>query len=392
MKTAIIGASSAGLYLAIFLKKKHPENEVVVFDKNDKIGKKLYATGNGRCNLLNSATGPKDFNHPIYMGPLLEKYDLPRLKSELGSIGVELVNDGAYVYPASLSAASFVKYLTDVALALGVEFRLSTKVFDYQKTSGWLLKTDKGDFLFDRLVFATGGMSQSKLGSDGSLFLVFFRHGYQIVPLKPSLCPIATKEDTASLSGLRHEARVTVNADGRIIHEEEGEVLFKDDGLSGIVIFNCEASIAHLSYEAAVSLSLDLFPAISQTELASRLLADQKINPKFFLDAFLAPALRDYILKEAGPFAKGKSLTKVEVYEVAKAMKGLELHFDHAYSFDNSQVTSGGVSLDEVGDHLFSKSEEGIAFAGECLDIDGLCGGHNLTWCLISALLISEAS
>ena len=207
MKTAIIGASSAGLYLAIFLKKNHPEYEVVVFDKNEKIGKKIYATGNGRCNLLNTATSPKDYNHPSYMEPLLKTYDYPRLKAELNGLGIEVVSEGVNVYPASLQASSFVKYLTDLALKLGVEFRLSTKIVGYHHAKNWILETDQGASSFDKIVFATGGKSQPKLGSDGSLFPVFSAHGYRLVPLKPSLCPIVTLEKTKSLSGLRHVLR-----------------------------------------------------------------------------------------------------------------------------------------------------------------------------------------
>jgi len=390
MKTAIIGASSAGLYLAIFLKKNHPEYEVVVFDKNEKIGKKIYATGNGRCNLLNTATSPKDYNHPSYMEPLLKTYDYPRLKAELNGLGIEVVSEGVNVYPASLQASSFVKYLTDLALKLGVEFRLSTKIVGYHHAKNWILETDQGASSFDKIVFATGGKSQPKLGSDGSLFPVFSAHGYRLVPLKPSLCPIVTLEKTKSLSGLRHEAHLSVHVDVSIIHEEAGELLFKDDGLSGIVAFNCEAAIARLPSPKNVILFVDLFPSLSEEELLLRLERDHLLNPSFFLDAFFVPALRDYVLKEAGLVEKNGSLKKTDLIPLVKTMKNLVFHYSRAYPFENSQVTSGGIALSDVDASFCSKSEKGIAFAGECLDIDGLCGGHNLTWCLISALIISE--
>jgi predicted Rossmann fold flavoprotein len=386
MNVAIIGASSAGLYTAIFLKKAHPDYRVEVFDKNEKIGRKLAATGNGRCNLLNLSTGPEDFNYPLYMEPLLKEYPYAVLKKALGSLGVQLVSDGVYVYPATMNANSYVKYLSDLANSLGIVFHLKTKVLDYEGGAPWTLLCGNETFKADALVFAPGGMSSPNLGSDGSLFTTFFRHGYNIIPLKPSLCPIATKEKTKSLLGLRHAAKVTVTADGRLVHEEEGEVLFKEDGLSGIVIFNCESFICRLIGTPEVSLWLDLFPAIHLADLTESLVSSAALNPTFFLDAYLQAPLRDYVLKAAG-VSLSKALSKSDLFKIAKAMKGLEFHFDHAYDFASSQVTAGGVDLNDIDEMMKSKLEKNVSFVGEALDVDGLCGGYNLTWCLISSLL-----
>ena len=176
MNVAIIGASSAGLYTAIFLKKKHPDYQIEVFDKNEKVGRKLAATGNGRCNLLNLSTGPEDFNYPLYMEPLLKEYPYSALKEALGSLGVQLVSDGVYVYPATMNANAYVKFLYDVATSLGVIFRLKIKVLDYEGGTPWTLLCGNETFKADVLIFATGGMSTPNLGSDGSLFTTFFRH------------------------------------------------------------------------------------------------------------------------------------------------------------------------------------------------------------------------
>lgn len=385
MNVAIIGASSAGLYTAIYLKKKHPEYRVEVFDKNEKIGRKLAATGNGRCNLLNHGTLPADYNHPLYMEPLLQEYPFQRLSEELASLGIALTSEGDYVYPATLSANAYVKYLNDLALSLGVIFHLKVKILDYQKANPWGLYDGEKTYPFDQLIFATGGVSAPNLGSDGSLFTTFFQHGYHVLTLLPSLCPIATVEKTKPLLGLRHEAKVTVTADGRLVHEEVGEVLFKDDGLSGIVIFNCEAFICRLQGKPEVELILDLFPEIHLADLTSALVKAEALNPRFFLDAYLQAPLRDYVLKIAG-LKQENAKSKNDLFKIAKAMKGLSFHFDHAYGFANSQVTCGGIDLNDVDDAFRSKIEPNVAFVGEVLDIDGLCGGHNLTWCLISAL------
>lgn len=386
---SIIGASGAGLYLSIFIKKKHPEWRVMVFDKSKKAGRKVLATGNGRCNLLNMNSKPEDYNHPIYMKPILEKYPFGELQFRLAELGVILTNEGDLVYPLTNSASSYVNLLEEKARQLGVEFVFESEFIDYSVGEIIEFKTSSGSYSCDKLIFATGGKSQSKLGSDGKLFPLLGKHGYQIVPLQPSLCPIKVREKVKPLSGIRHQAKVHVSASGVAIHEEEGEVLFKDDGLSGIVIFNCSAYINRLG-NPDVEISLDLFPKVQFATLVKDLEDSAKKNPGFFLDAYLVPPLKDYVLSVAKVDSK-KPIEKKEVFKIAKAIKDLRFSFAGSYGFENSQVTMGGISLTEVGEDLSSKRENGVYFAGEMLDVDGLCGGHNLGWCLISSLLIADS-
>ncbi|MBP5217221.1 MAG: NAD(P)/FAD-dependent oxidoreductase, partial [Bacilli bacterium] len=174
------------------------------------------------------------------------------------------------------------------------------------------------------------------------------------------------------------------------IAREEGEVLFKKDGLSGIVIFNCSSYISHLGNADGVKIILDLFPQVNQTTLTTDLFDAMKLHPSYFLDAYLTPALRDYVLKEAN-LPTPKSADKVYCYKLAKAMKGLCFHYAGSYGFEDSQVTIGGISLRNIDASLTSSLEKHVSFAGETLDVDGLCGGHNLTWCLVSALVVSKS-
>ena len=391
MKIAVIGASGAGLYLALFLKKYHPKFEVHVIDKNKKIGRKLLATGNGHCNLLNMKTGPEHFNHPSYLESYLKDYPFGELQHELATLGVILTNDGDYLYPLSYSASSHVNYLVETAIHMGVQFKMEVKVEDYSpKEKTVILHTDKGDLTYDHVIFATGGKSQENLGSDGSMYPIFEKHGYEILPLKPGLCPIKTKENTKSLAGERHKGKVYILIDDFVAREEEGEVLFKKDGLSGIVIFNCSSYISHLGNTNGVKIILDLFPQVNTTTLTTDLFAAMKVHPTFFLDAYLSPALRDYVIKEAG-VAQPKEADKVYCYKIAKAMKGLTFHFLDTYGFADSQVTIGGISIRNIDHNLSSSIEKHVSFAGEVLDVDGLCGGHNLTWCLVSSLVVAKS-
>ncbi len=391
MKIAVVGASGAGLYLALFLKKYHPDFEVDVIDKNKKIGRKLLATGNGHCNLLNMKTGPEHYNHPSFLESYLKEYPFGELQHELATLGIVLTNEGDLLYPLTYSAAAHVNHLVEIAEDQGVHFILETKVLDYSSNEkGVALHTDKQDLNYDHVIFATGGKSQENLGSDGSLYPVFAKHGYEILPLKPGLCPIKTKENTKSLAGERHKAKAYVLLDDFIAREEEGEVLFKKDGLSGIMIFNCSSYISHLGNAGGVKIILDLFPQVNQTTLTTDLFEAMKVHPTYFLDAYLSPALRDYVLKEAG-IAAPKQADKVYCYKIAKAMKGLTFHYAGSYDFPDSQVTIGGISLRNIDWNLRSSLEKHVSFAGEVLDVDGLCGGHNLTWCLVSALVVSKS-
>ncbi|MBO4737234.1 MAG: NAD(P)/FAD-dependent oxidoreductase, partial [Bacilli bacterium] len=272
----------------------------------------------------------------------------------------------------------------------GVKVRLGVKIKDYVAKDDVVLYFEDGQESFDYVVFATGGCSQSKLGSDGSLFPIFKKHGYKVIAPKPGLCPIRTYEKTKSISGQRHEAKVTVTIKGIVAREEEGEVLFKDDGLSGIVIFNIASFINHLDSTEDVSIYLDLFPKVTLTALTMDLFASMKSNPTFFMDAYLTEPMKDYILKAAGVVLDGK-IDKGICFKIAKVMKQLPFRFKESYGFDNSQVTIGGVSVENVGEKLRSKIEKNVSFAGEVLDIDGLCGDHNLTWCLVSALAVAES-
>lgn len=386
MKIIIVGAGGTGLPLAIFLKKDHPEFDIELIEKEDKIGRKLLATGNGKCNLLNMNPKPEDYNNPAYMKKVFEEYPFGELQFRLAELGIVLTNDGDLVYPLSLSAASHVELLGKIAIDSGVKISLGEKVENYSSNE---IITNKGKKHFDKLIFATGGKSKPNLGSDGNLFNIFKSHGYEIEELKPGLTPIKTKQKTKEISGIRHKAKVTLMASGIQIHEEEGEVLFKDDGLSGIVIFNSSSYINRLG-NPDVTISLDLFPKVTSMTLVNDFLDSMKKNPNYYLDTYFPKQLAKYIQDRAG-LVDTKTLGKKEAFTLAKTVKNLEFHLASTYGFDDSQVTIGGIKLEEVGDDLQSKKEKGIYFAGEMLNIDGLCGGFNLTWCLISALLISDS-
>jgi predicted flavoprotein YhiN len=168
MRIAIIGAGASGIYSAILLKKEHPEAEIVVFEKEEKIARKLYATGNGHCNLLNRQLTGDAYNNPEFMDPLLKRYPYLFLKELLKSWGIAVQEEGDYVYPGSYNAATYVGLLEKIARALGIHFILATRVLDYQAvTGGYCLKIDKNipdlPLIFEKVIFAVGGQKHPKI-------------------------------------------------------------------------------------------------------------------------------------------------------------------------------------------------------------------------------------
>ena len=385
MRIAVIGASGAGLPFAAFLLQKHPEWDVHLFDANPKIGRKLLATGNGHCNLLNKEAASGDYNSPDFVEEAFRNHSYETIKRSLLSLGVAVLENGFLAYPKSFTSEGYVDALSSYIKNKGVSLHLETKVLDYhKKENNWVLRTNHGEFAFEKLVFCSGGKSGRNLGSDGNLFEVFAKHGYSIGPLTPGLCPVKTKENVSTLDGIRHPAKVSIVDGDSTVYEEEGEVLFRKDGLSGIVVFNIERKLAHLKKDCLV---LDLFPNQSFESLAKEAGALLNANSGF-APAFLPGKLFEYCLASS----RAKNLKSNEdVYAFCHTLKTLPFHVSGFYDFASSQVTIGGISLENISCKNFeSKLESNVYFLGEVLDIDGPCGGYNLEWCLVGALALSE--
>ena len=378
MTVFVVGASAAGLYAAIFLKSNHPDYQVVVFDRVEKVGKKMLATGNGHCNLFNLGMKGSHFNHPEFVDELLKEYPPYRCPEIFYDLGIGILKKDDLLYPLSYSASTYVKTLEDEAKSLGIEIHLNERILDYQNEPVKLV-TDKGTYQGDFIIFATGGKSQENLGSDGSLFPVFEKHGYEVVPLWPSLCPVKTKEKTKAVSGVRHTAEVTLELDGKTVYRENGEVLWKDDGLSGIAVFNASAYLARAKKKEAM-IYLDLFPEIPENALA-KIYENSRQKLSNPLESLLETKLANYVKN----YAKTE-----ETIEIVRVLKRFPFHVIDLYPFASSQVTSGGVSLSDIDASFRSKLEDNVAFIGEVLDVDGLCGGLNLGFALLSALKVAK--
>ena len=368
MKVIIVGAGASGIVAAINYKRNHKRDEVLVIEKMPSSLKKVLASGNGKCNLGNNNIDFNLYNNPSFAKKVMDGYNY---KEFFSSISIETKLLGDLAYPVSESAVSVKDALLNSAKSLGISVKNEEKVVNYDVDKCIKVTTDKSTYIADKLYFAGGLKSSPKLGSDGSILELLSKHGYRIHEPVPGLCPIYTKEKTRSVDGIRVKAKVSLFEDKKLIHEENGEVLFKEHGLSGIVIFNTMSLIAR-NIQKSHKIYLDLLPDFSEEYLKN-----YRKSHKFseLLLAFVNPKLSSYLIERFK-----------DENAIFDSLKHLEFTFDRPYGFDFSQVSVGGIDVSEIDDDLMSKKEKNVYIIGELLDIDGPCGGYNLTWAFASAI------
>ncbi len=352
-RIAILGGGISGVFAAILIKEKHSDYEVTIFEHNDKLLKKIYATGNGKCNFANIGGLKDKYSHEDFVLPIINEFNANDVIKYFSSIGVKSKTIGDLVYPYSESAETVSSHLLKRVDELDIKVNLSINVKDYQ--NGQLL-TDKGAFIYDALIISIGGKSSPQLGSNGNFFDVLIKHGYEFSELNPSLCPIKVKENTKMVEGLRSKVTTYLYDKNQLIHQEDGELLFKKDGLSGMVIFNLTHYINQVKDKKNIKIAIDF---------AKDMDGDY--------DALVHPKIAKYLLDN-----------HLDIHHVVFAFKDF-------YGFENSQVTSGGILLNQIDNNLQSIKEKNIYFTGELLDVDAICGGYNIMWALASAKKVSES-
>lgn len=351
-KVVILGGGISGCFAAIKTKENHPDYQVDIFEHNDKLLKKIYATGNGKCNFANKGSLKDKYNHEEFVLPIIQEYSANDIVNYFESIGIKTKTIGDLYYPYSESAETIANHLLKRIKQLNINVHLNDEVKDYQNGH---ISTVSGTFSYDTLIISVGGKSSPNLGSNGHFHDVLINHGYCFKECHPSLCPIKVKENTKMVEGIRSKVCAYLYQNKKIIHEEEGELLFKKDGLSGIVIFNLTHYINRLDNKNNITIHID-FAKDMDGEY------DSLTNPK----------IAKYLLDN-----------KLDIHNTIFTFKDF-------YSYDNSQVTSGGLLISELNDDLSSKREKNVYFIGEIIDVDATCGGYNIMWALSSANKVSK--
>lgn len=358
MKIGVIGGGASGTFAAIRIKELNPSFDVTIIERNDKLMKKVAVTGNGRCNYANLGSLEGKYNNK-FANQIINILKPSEIVDVFERYGIHPTKIDNLVFPVSLSAQTVVLMLNKRLEELGINICLNEKVIDYKLNNDeCILKTDKQTHVFDRIIFSCGGCAYPQLGTDGSLFDILRQHGYKIETLSPSLSPIKVKENTKKVSGQRVKCLVSLLYKDKLYYSEEGEVLFKDDGLSGIVMLNMSQKINELSDKKAVKIVLDLAP-------------NHKVKPDQYLE-FVHPKVAAYLT------------------ENNLNINQLTFTFKNFYDYNVAEVSHGGVSLTEVTNDLQSKKENFVFFIGEVLDVDGMCGGFNLMFAFASAETVAK--
>lgn len=384
-KVAIIGAGPAGIISSIILSK---EMHVVLFEKMPKIGKKIIASGNGKCNITNM-TRPNEYTYNNnFAKEVYEKYDAKAFRQDLFNLGILTKADNENrVYPMSNSSNSVIDNFLYHLENQKVEIHTDTIVIEIKKKGCKYTVVTKDDLFndFDYVIVSTGGKSNKVLGSNGEGYELLDKLNVKHTNLLPGLVGLKINlNQIRGLDGVRHKVRVKLELDNEIIFEELGEVQFKKDGMSGIVIMNASSVISRLN--RTPYLYLDLAPHISKEELFDILVNIKAMNPEMNN----LQVLRSLLPKMLAQNLCNKQ-DNVLISNYVDYIKQMPFIITGTYNFDNSQVTVGGVDLSEINDNFELKKHPNIYVLGELLDIDGICGGYNLHFAFASGKLASES-
>ena len=361
MRIGIVGGGASGAYLAIRLKELNPSFNVTIFERNDRLLKKISVTGNGRCNYANLGETKGKYNNDEFANRILDNLPRKDLIDNFERYGIHPTKIDNLVYPVSLSAQTVMMMLEKRLEQLGVIIRLNEDVLDYKKENyQYTLITNKQTHAFDVLVFASGGKAYPQLGTNGAIIELMRQHGYLIEEPSPSLSPIKVKENTKKISGQRVKCSVSLINNNKLFYDEDGEVLFKDDGLSGIVILNMSTKINSLKDKNNVKVVLDLAKGYNNIK-------------KEEYEQYVHPKIASYLIEH-----------NLDIHQVSFSFKAF-------YDYNIAEVSHGGVSVNEVNNNLESKKEKDLYFVGELLDVDGMCGGYNLMFAFASAETVAKA-
>ena len=384
---AILGGGASGIAAAIAAKRTNANIEVVIAERLDKTGRKLLATGNGRCNLTNKSLSAANYRGSVanIMEIITETGDTTEFFRSLGVVCT--ADSEGRVYPYSRTAGTVLSALRLELERLGITEHCGFRASGVEKTDGgFRVRSENGDIIeCRRLIAACGGYAAPIYGTDGSAARMFRDMGFSVSKICPSVAPLRVNpEQLKGLKGVRARGRVTAAADGKPLRTEEGEIQFTENSLSGICVFN----LAYLfsKYEGRLTLRVDLMPELSRQETAE-LISDlcgqrRENNLEELLTGVFARNLAVYLVKRAlnRPLTESAALKQGEIQALASLIKSLEFTVTGCSSWQNAQVTSGGISGSCVDKQLQSKQYKGLYFVGELLDVDGDCGGYNLEW------------
>ncbi|MGN0464723.1 MAG: NAD(P)/FAD-dependent oxidoreductase, partial [Lachnospiraceae bacterium] len=406
----IIGAGASGMVAAIESKKAG--QKVLILERMEKVGKKIFATGNGKCNMTNLYWSKKCYRSDQidFVCDRIKQFGPYDTISFFRNLGLITMEKNGYVYPNSQQAMTVVETLLYKMESMGVEIEVNTEVKELKKEGelfyieaeqiekGEKINRKKKSYLAKSVVLASGGKASEKLGSNGSGYELAKSFGHRIIPVVPALTALKTANSKITLAaGVRCSTALTLKIEGEKKIREEGELQITSYGISGIVVFQISRFVANaLRQKKRVTVEIDFFPEWEKEKLLEELWATKNMDGsktvEKWLLGFLNRNLVFAILKEKDfPIDKTcDRITKDFVSSLVHTLKSFEVEIKETNDFQNAQVCAGGVDLLEITQNFESKLVRGLYLVGELLDVDGICGGYNLQWAFTSGYLSSH--
>ena len=391
MKTIVIGGGASGMLSAYY--RKISGHDVVLFEKNEKLGKKIYITGKGRCNLTNDCDVNEFLNNvvsnPKFLISSINAYTPKDTMDFFECYGLQLkVERGNRVFPLSDKSNDVIKTLNYALTSNGVEIKLNecvnSLIIENNVVKG--VVTDKDKYFCDSVIVATGGKSYPSTGSTGDGYKFATQSGHKVTELRPSLCGLnLVGNDFKSLQGLTlKNVKLTAKDKKGVFYSEQGEMLFTHYGISGPLVLTLSALLNRRN-PSDVTVSIDLKPALDDKQLDQRVLRDlnANINKEFknSLDALLPKTLITLVIKrsEILDTKHNNVITSIERARLVNVLKNLTFKVHSLRGYEEAVVTSGGVLVKEINPKTMeSKIVKGLFFVGEVLDVDAFTGGFNL--------------
>lgn len=380
----VLGGGAAGLAGAIAAARRG--ERVTVLEAKPRVGSSILATGNGRCNLSHTPISAGDYNNPSFVGPILEAHSPDAIAEFFADLGLAMyTDDEGRVYPLSNNANSVLDVLRLECARLGVDIVCDFKVAKLASTAdgGFVATSEDGrQVRGESVIVATGG---------GASLLADL--GHTMVAFEPVLVPLRTEtEPIRGLSGVRVRCRASIlRSDGQAAAIEQGEMLFRDYGVSGIMVFDLSRHLGQGS-----TLSIDFLPEVSLADLTSQLVARREAFTERTADVFLTGLFHSRVstaLLRAAHIGAKKPVSEISCENLAQTIKNFTLAVRGAGDPKQAQVTRGGAVVEEFDPRaLESKRVAGVFAAGEVLDVDGRCGGYNLHWAWSSGLVAGESA
>ncbi len=389
-ETVIVGGGFSGLIAALVLSEKLGGERVAVVERNDRVGKKLLATGNGRGNLTNVEVSNENYHSEsgADVSNALKKYGNKSIIEFFGSLGAPCVEEGGKVYPKSLQASSVLDLIRLKAAYLKTEIITNFKCEKIEKTNDGFLVYSEGEVLkSNSVVFACGGKSGKQYGTDGTAFEILRKLGHSTTRLSPQIVQLKTETGLIKgLKGVKEKVEATAMDGERRIKSFCGDVLFTEYGVSGNAVFYLSSYLSELN-DPRLSLSFWSDDERSAFEFLSR---KARALPFIGIDDILTGVVNKQIGRAIARSVGATSLDDKTLLSLARALKDFRLKVVGSLGFDYSQVTRGGIPFFETTENFESKKAKGLFIIGEALDVDGDCGGYNLQWAYTSARVAAD--